>query len=131
MIKVYVSPSCLSSRKVTQFFDKNKISYIKRNIFKEPLSEEEIKSLLQFAPNGIHDIISERAKYIKVHAINIEKLKLSQVYALIKRSPTILKRPIILQEKHEYVQVGYNEDEIELFLRTEIDNENSEQCEFF
>lgn len=131
MIKVYISPSCLSSKKVMQFFDKNKISYIKRNIIKEPLSESEIKSLLHFAPNGICDIISTRAKLIKFHAINIENLRLSELYSLIQNSPTVLKRPIILEENTERLQVGYNEDEIELFLRSNSDNENVEQCEFY
>lgn len=131
MIKVYVSPSCLSSKKVMQFFDKNNISYIKRNIIKEPLSESEIKTLLQFAPNGLSDIISARAKLIKLHVVKIENLKLSQIYQLIAKTPTVLKRPIILQENKERLQVGYNEDEIELFLRNENDNETNEQCEFF
>lgn len=131
MIKVYVSPSCLSSKKVMQFFDQNNISYIKRNIIKEPLTESEIKVLLQFAPNGLSDIISSRAKLIKLHAVKIENLKLSQIFTLIKKTPTILRRPIILQENKERMQIGYNEDEIELFLRNDNENENNEQCEFY
>ncbi|MBE4703771.1 Spx/MgsR family RNA polymerase-binding regulatory protein [Spiroplasma platyhelix] len=131
MIKVYVSPSCLSSKKVMQFFDKNNISYIKRNIIKEPLTESEIKVLLRFATNGINDIISSRAKLIKHHVFNIESLKLSQIYHLISTSPTVLKRPLILQENKERLQIGYNEDEIEIFLRNDSNNENNEQCEFF
>ncbi|MGL5268333.1 MAG: Spx/MgsR family RNA polymerase-binding regulatory protein [Spiroplasma sp.] len=131
MIKVYVSPSCLSSKKVIQFFEKNNIPFIKRNIIQYPLSNSEIKVLLQLAPNGVADIISTRAKFIKLHAINIENLKLSQIYEMIKTSPTILKRPIILQEDQKRIQIGYNEDEIELFLRSNFDNQDNNQCKIF
>lgn len=131
MLKVYVSPCCISSKKVIQFFEKNKISFVKRNIIKEPLSENEIKILLKCAPNGLNDIISSRAKLIKLHSVKIENLRLSQIYHLIKNEPTVLKRPLILEENKELLQVGYNEDQIEIFLRNENDNENIEQCEFF
>ena len=131
MIKIYISPSCLSSKKVIQFFDKHKIPYIKRNIIHNPLNDTEIKLLLRFVPNGVGDIISTRAKFIKTHAINIEKLTMLQVFDLIKTSPTVLKRPIIIQENKQRIQIGYNEDEIELFLRGSIENEFEDSCEIF
>lgn len=131
MIKVYVSPSCLSSKKVIQFFEKNNIPFVKRNIIQYPLSISEIKLLLQLSRNGISDIISSRAKYIKFHSINIENLRLSQIYEMIKATPSILKRPIILEESKEIMQIGYNEDEIELFLRNNFDNQDNSQCKIF
>lgn len=131
MIKIYVSPSCLSSKKVIQFFEKHNIPYIKRNIIQNPLTDSEIKLLLQFVPNGINDIISTRAKFIKTHAVNIENLTMLQVFSLIKNSPTVLKRPIILQENKKRIQVGYNEDEIELFLRGNVENEFDDYSKIF
>lgn len=123
MIKVYVSPNCQSSKKVIQFFKKNNIPYVKRNIIKYPLTESEIKTLLQLAPNGVNDIISIRAKFIKNHVIHIENLRMSDIYDLVKKEPTVLRRPIILQEEKQRIQFGYHEDEIELFLRDSINDE--------
>lgn len=131
MIKIYVSPSCLSSKKVINFFEKHKIPYIKRNIIQNPLTDSEIKLLLQFVPNGVDDIISSRAKYIKTHAVNIERLTMLEVFDLVKKWPTILKRPIILQESKQRIQIGYNEDEIELFLRENLENEFDNSLEIF
>lgn len=122
MKKIYFSPSCSSSRKTFQFFDQHSITYIKHNIIKEPLTENEIKMLLQLAPNGVNDIISEKAKFIKVHAVNIEALRLPEIYQLIKDEPRILKRPIIVDLVNKKIQVGYNEDEIEIFLRSNLDD---------
>lgn len=131
MIKIYVSPSCLSSKKVIQFFEKHKIPYIKHNIIQNPLTESEIKVLLQLAPNGVHDIVSSRAKFIKTHAVNIEMLRMNDIYDLIKNSPTVLKRPIILQEDKKRIQIGYNEDEIELFLRDSLEKEFDDYYKIF
>lgn len=122
MKKIYFSPSCSSSRKTIQFFDEHNIGYIKHNIIKEPLTNQEIKTLLQLAPNGVNDIISAKSKFIKVHAVNIENLRLPEIYQLIKDEPRILKRPIIVDLTNKKIQVGYNEDEIEIFLRSNLDD---------
>ncbi len=122
MKKIYFSPSCSSSRKAIQFFNEHNINYIAKNILKDPLTDQEIKTLLQFAPNGVNDIISTKAKYIKVHAINIEALRLPEIYQLIKDEPRILKRPIIVDLVNKKIQIGYNEDEIEIFLRSNLDD---------
>lgn len=50
---------------------------------------------------------------------------------MIKATPSILKRPIILEESKEIMQIGYNEDEIELFLRNNFDNQDNSQCKIF
>ncbi|MDQ7983047.1 MAG: Spx/MgsR family RNA polymerase-binding regulatory protein [Spiroplasma sp.] len=122
MKKIYFSPSCSSSKKTFQFFDQHNIGYIKHNIITEPLTENEIKMLLQLAPNGVNDIISSKAKFIRVHNINIEKLRLPKVYQLIMIEPKILKRPIIVDLVSKKIQIGYNEDEIEIFLRSNLDD---------
>ncbi|MCL6429085.1 Regulatory protein Spx [Spiroplasma sp. JKS002669] len=122
MKKIYFSSSCSSSRKTIKFFNEHNISYTAKNIIKDSLTDQEIKTLLQFAPNGVNDIIATKAKYIKTHAINIETLRLPEIYQLIKDEPRILKRPIIVDFEKKKIQVGYNEDEIEIFLRSNLDD---------
>lgn len=121
MTKIYFSPGCSSSRKTIQFFDEHNIKYAKKNILKDPLTEQEIKTLLQLAPNGVNDIISTKAKYIKTNEINIETLRLPEIYQLVKDEPRILKRPIIVNLTNKKLQVGYNVDEIEIFLRSNFE----------
>lgn len=121
MKKIYFSPSCSSSRKAIQFFNNHNLNYTAKNILKEPPTEQEIKTLLQFAPNGVNDIISSKAKYIKTHAISIEALRLPEIYQLIKTEPRILKRPIIVDFANKKILVGFNQDDIEIFLRNNND----------
>ena len=70
MIKIYVSPSCSSCRKVKKWFDEQKIPYQERNIFHAVLDSKELKEMLAKSENGTDDIISNRSKIIKEQNID-------------------------------------------------------------
>lgn len=115
MIKIYLSQSCSSCRKVKSWFEKEGIPFREINIMKTPLEEEEIKEMLTKSLDGTDEIISTRSKIFKEQNININSMKLNELVAFIQANPTILKRPIIVDE--DMIQVGYNLDEIEIFER--------------
>ncbi|MHA6251858.1 transcriptional regulator SpxA [Oceanobacillus sp. CAU 1775] len=114
MVTLYVTPSCTSCRKAKKWFEENEISFKERNIMAEPLTREEIKEILRLTDNGTEEIISTRSKVYNQLNIDLEKLSLQDLLALIEEHPGILKRPIMLDDKR--LQVGYNEDEIRSFL---------------
>ncbi len=114
MITVYTSPSCSSCRKVKKFFEENHIPYKEKNILTQPLKDEELKELLLKSENGTEDIISTRCKVIKEGKVNIEDMSMSELIKFIKDNPSILKRPIMVDD-HK-MQVGYSEDEISAFI---------------
>ena len=80
----------------------------------DPLTRDEIKEILRLTDNGTEEIISTRSKVYNQLNIDVEKLPLQKLLALIEEHPGILKRPIMLDDKR--LQVGYNEDEIRSFL---------------
>ena len=47
MVTLYTSPSCTSCRKARAWLEENAIPYTERNVFKEPLSRDEIKNILR------------------------------------------------------------------------------------
>ena len=47
MVKIYVSPSCSSCRKVKKWFDEQNIPYTEKNIFNGNLKEEELRAILE------------------------------------------------------------------------------------
>ena len=114
MIRIYISPSCSSCRKVLKWFDEEKIPYVKKNIFVHTLSEEELKDILMKSENGTEDIISTRSKIIKENNIDIDSMTLKELLRFIQANPSILKRPIIVGERQ--IQVGYNSEEIRVFI---------------
>lgn len=114
MVTLYVTPSCTSCRKAKKWFEENDIAFVERNIMSEPLTRDEIKEILRLTDNGTEEIISTRSKVYNQLNIDVEKLSLQKLLALIEEHPGILKRPIMLDDKR--LQVGYNEDEIRSFL---------------
>ena len=118
MLKVYTAPSCQSCRKVKKYFNEYNIEYVEKNIFVTPLTKEEIYKMLVNSENGFDDIISTRSKVIKDKGFNIEKMTINEVIDFIIENPSILKRPIIVAT--EEIQVGYNDDDISLFLPEEL-----------
>lgn len=114
MVNLYTSPSCTSCRKAKAWLEENHIDYIERNILTEPLTENEIKSILLMTEEGTDEIISTNSKTFQELNINIESLSLLEFYKLIINNPKMLRRPIIQDEKR--LQIGYNEEEIRSFL---------------
>ncbi len=114
MIIIYTSPSCSSCRKVKKWFDEQQIPYEERNIFSAALDERELKEMLSKSENGTEDIISTRSKIIKEEHIDVESMSIRDLIEFIRANPSILKRPIIVDDRR--IQVGYNEEEIRTFI---------------
>lgn len=113
MIVIYTSPGCSSCRKVKTYLKDNNLRFIEKNIFNTLLNKEEIKYLISRTDNGTDDIISKRSKIIQENKVDIESMSLNELCDFIVDNPSILKRPIIIDDKN--LQVGYDEEEIELF----------------
>ena len=64
---------------------------------------------------------------VKENNIDIENMKMTEVIDFIIENPTVLKRPIIVAPND--MQVGYNNDEISLFLPEEFRKLDCEICE--
>lgn len=125
MVTLYTTPSCTSCRKAKAWFMEHDIKFTERNIISNPLTVDEVKSILRMTEEGTDEIISTRSKTFQEMNVDLDDLSLQELYQLIINNPKILHRPIMLDEKR--LQVGYNDDEIRSFiprkLRTFIDIE--------
>ncbi len=97
-----------------------KITFLIRNeiFFSEPLSMDEIKTILRMTEDGTEEIISKRSKAFQKLHVDLDDLPMKTLYELIQKNPGLLRRPIIIDDKR--LQVGYNEDEIRRFLPREV-----------
>ncbi|MBR0461396.1 MAG: transcriptional regulator Spx [Erysipelotrichaceae bacterium] len=118
MIVVYTAHGCASCRKVKAWLKENGINFIEKNIFKTLLDSKEIKYLLSRTENGTEDIISRRSKIIQDSKIDLDEISTDDLCDFVVENPSVLKRPIIVSEKN--MQVGYDEEEIDGFKRSEI-----------
>jgi regulatory protein spx len=114
MVTLYSTPSCTSCRKAKAWLEEHQIDYVERNIISEPLTAEEIKSILRLTEDGTEEIISTNSKTYQQLNVDIDSLPLKELYELIIENPQMLRRPIIVD--HKRLQIGYNDEEIRRFL---------------
>lgn len=118
MIKVYTSPSCTSCRKARAWLQNHQLDFEERNIFSEPMTESEIRTILSATEGGVEDIISTRSKIYEKLSIDINEISLKEMIHLFKSYPSLLRRPILIDEKR--ILIGFNEDEIRSLIPREI-----------
>jgi regulatory protein spx len=133
MITLYTSSSCSSCRKAKKWLEENNIPFKEKNIVGIRLTKDDIINMLKFSENGFDDIISTRSKIFKDRPLDTEEMHFGELADFIIDNPTILKRPIIVNEK--IMQTGYNEDEIRAFIprqfrSTVLCEECKEDCEY-
>ena len=125
MIKIYTISSCTSCKKAKTWLNKHQLPYKEQNLGKEPLTKEEILTILSKTENGVESIVSKKNRYAKALNCDIDELRVSELIYLIQENPRILKIPILIDDKR--LQVGYKEDDIRAFLPRSIRNvENSQ-----
>ncbi len=118
MIVIYTSPGCASCRKAKNYMKENRLPFVEKNIFNVMLNDEEIRYLLRRSENGTDDIISKRSKIVQENKVDIESMSLDQLVRFVVNNPSVLKRPIILDDKN--MQVGYDAEEIDAFRKNEL-----------
>src|SRR5699024_5141403 len=118
MIKLYVSPSCTSCRKAKSWLEEHNLGYEEKNIYHEPLSKDEIKEILMLTDKGTVKNISYRSQDYQDMEVNIDTLSTNEFLNLFIEEPSLIRRPIIMDDRR--LQIGYNEEEIRMFLPREI-----------
>ena len=111
---IITGSSSLSTKKAKEWFVKNKIPYVERNVAKDPITLSELQKILRMTVDGTDEIIAKRSKVYKELNVNLDELPLTELLELFQQNPGLLKTPIIMDEKR--LQVGYNEDEIRKFI---------------
>ena len=120
MIRIYTAPSCASCRKVKSWLKEQNIPYVEKNIFSTLLRKNELRELLERSENGTDDIISKRSKIIKEKKVDVNEMTTNELIEFIQNNPSVLKRPIIMDERR--FQVGFNSEEIRAFIPRELRN---------
>jgi arsenate reductase len=81
-----------------------KIDIEKRDFFKEPFSEAELKKIVKVSGMNPIEMLRKRDKMYKELNLDGTKRSESEVIKLMVKYPGLIKRPIIIQQNK--VQVG-------------------------
>lgn len=82
------------------------------------MTKEDIVNILRLTENGTEEIISTRSKAFQELHVNLDDLSIDQLLDLVEKNPSLLRRPIIMDDRR--LQVGYNDDEIRRFLPRKV-----------
>jgi len=118
MITLYVSPSCTSCRKAKAWLEEQNLPFTEKNIFHEPLTKKEIKQILSLTEEGTTELISYRSQAYQCLTVDIEDLSMNELLELFTDQPSLIRRPIIMDDRR--LQIGYNEEEIRCFLPRKV-----------
>ncbi len=114
MIIIYTTPSCSSCRKAKKWFADNDIEYVEKNLFNIKFTREDLIEILERTDYGFEDIISKRSKAFQEIDVDIYDMTINELIKFIQDNPSVLRRPIIIDDKR--MQIGYSDEEIETFL---------------
>ncbi|MCV3728477.1 Spx/MgsR family RNA polymerase-binding regulatory protein [Ureaplasma miroungigenitalium] len=126
MIFVLYSLNSRSCKRVISFFRTHQIPFNRILLGKDPVPIQLIKDILELTFGGYEEIFSFKTQAFL--RLNISKNKLfemhtNEVLELLSRDSELLKRPIVFQydkfNKPLRLMVGYDNEEIEIFLRDE------------
>lgn len=112
MLKVYTSYNCSSCRKVMDWFHEYGLVFEEYNFFARGLTEQEVIHILKYADNGFEDVISERSKIFAKYKDEIKEMTTKELINFIVLHPSVLKRPIIVDEATETIMSGYNNNDL-------------------
>jgi regulatory protein spx len=115
MIKIYYRMGCGSSRRALAWFQTHRIEVRKQRVDK--LTKEDLVKLLSLSDEGTSEVLkcaSRSSSNVNKMLNHIMELTFNEALDFILEHPIMLQAPLILDEdKH---LIGYNEDEIRMFL---------------
>ncbi|MFV0246827.1 MAG: Spx/MgsR family RNA polymerase-binding regulatory protein [Mycoplasmatales bacterium] len=116
MLTIYTSYNCSSCKKSMMWLKEHGISHDEHNFFAKGLSEKDVYHILKYTENGFEDIVSVRSKVYLSSKDDIDDMTIKELVNFIIEHPSVLRRPIIVDDVTESVQVGYDISEFQGFI---------------
>lgn len=92
MADFYWRPSCSTCRDARRYAEERGTDLTLRDLFKQPLSKEELRTLL--ADRSASTIFSSRSPTVKKLGLDLTTLADDQLLDLMAEHPTLIRRPL-------------------------------------
>lgn len=129
---LYTVTSNKACAEVIDWLNKKNIPFYERRISKaRPLKSTEIISLLCVSENGFEDIVKRNKKIIKIEGkeVRLEDLSTSELILTIINQPTILRTPILMNDKK--MVVGFQITEMGIFVPKSVRRKELKKIIFY
>jgi arsenate reductase len=102
-MEVFHKPTCITCKKTISKIERMGADIEKRDFFKEPFSEAELKKIIKMAGKKPSELLRKRDKmYKELDLENSEKTDI-QIIKLMVKYPGLILRPIIVTKNKAYV----------------------------
>ncbi|QLH06568.1 arsenate reductase family protein [Nitrosopumilus ureiphilus] len=102
-MKILHKPTCITCKKAIVEIERMKLDIEKRDFFKEPLSEAELKKIIKMSGKTPSDLLRKRDKMFKELDLGNSKKTDSQIIKLMIKYPGLIMRPIIISGNKVFV----------------------------
>jgi len=102
-LKVYHKSTCITCKKAITMIEKMNVDIEKRDFFKDPFSETELKKIIKMTGKKPSELLRKRDKMFK--ELNLENTKKtdSQIIKLMVKYPGLILRPIVIIKNKAFV----------------------------
>ena len=119
MLLILGIKNCNTMKKAFTWLDENCIPYDFRDVKKDPLSKEELKSLADRV--GTDTLPNRRGMKWRSLGLSDRDLSENELFGLLLEHQTMIKRPVILL--NDAVMVGFDESSLDVFIKEHTDGE--------
>ena len=84
------------------------VKFTTRDLFKEPLTADEIRRLAKLAPGGVRGLLSIRSPQVKALGLDRREVSDAELVALMVKEPRLLRRPLLHDGRR--LVVGFAKD---------------------
>jgi len=100
---IYHKSSCITCKKTLSEIERMKLDFEKRDFFKEPFSETELKKIIKLSGMKPREILRKRDKAYKELGLENSKHTESQIIQLMVKYPGLIKRPIVIKNNQIFL----------------------------
>ena len=102
-MKIFHKDSCITCKKTISQLDRMKVDLEKRDFFKEPFSESELKKILKLAGKKPSEMIRKRDKMFKELNFEQKNYSESKIIKFMIKYPGLIQRPIIISKNKVHI----------------------------
>lgn len=102
-MKIFHKSSCITCKKTISEIERMGKDIEKRDFFKDPISETELKKIIKMTGKKPSELLRKRDKMYKELDFENKKKTDSQIIKLMVKHPGLILRPIILTKNKVFV----------------------------
>ena len=102
-MKVFHKSSCITCKKAISQVERMNADIEKRDFFKDPFSESELKKIIKMTGKKPSELLRKRDKMFKELDLESKKKTDAQIIKLMVKYPGLILRPIIITKNKAFV----------------------------